>query len=207
MKLNALTLKAFAYAAVSIAALCGALSSDNALAAAGDTSITQRAGYVVSRGELSRDKTHHGHMFSMTRTFDGPMSFLYIESMHRLSVLYDSFYTLGNDTLLFPVVPHAQARLIEPSLNLEFCIFARSALRPCASVGFSAVYLQSTIQNYQIYAALPVEARVIYNPADKIYFFEAGARYRTFQNRVEGYVAKHIDLMPYLGIGLFFSGR
>ena len=199
-------LRHFAISVTVASAFCATLSNP-AHAAAGDTSLTQRAGYVLSRGDLSRDKTHHGHMFSVTRTFDGPMSFLNIESMHRISILYDSFYTLGDDNLLFPVIPHAQSRLIEPSLNLEFCIFARSFLRPCASVGFSAVYLQSTIQNYQIYAALPVEARIIYNPSDKIYFFEAGARYRTFQNRVGGYVAKHIDLMPFIGIGLFFSGR
>lgn len=175
-------------------------------AAQGDTSFSQRAGYVMSKGELSRDKSHLGHMFSATRTFHGPIKFLNSEVMHRFSVLYDTFYTLGNDTLLFPVVPHAQIRLIEPSVHFEFCLLAQFRIRPCLGAGFSAVYLQSSIQNYQIYAAAPAEARLIYASADRIFFFELGARFRTFQNRVEGYVARHTDLMPFLGLGLFFSG-
>lgn len=72
--------------------------------------------------------------------------------------------------------------------------------------GIRCWYLQSTIQNYQLYAAFPAEARILYASIDRIFFFEAGARYRAFQNRVEGFVAKHVDIMPFVGIGLFFPG-
>jgi hypothetical protein len=177
-----------------------------AQAAQGDTTISQRAGYVFSSGDLSRDKNHHGQMFSITRTYHGPLKFLNTELMHRFSILYDSFYTLGDNNLLFPVVPHSQARLIEPSIHFELCLFSTWRLRPCVGGGFSAVYLQSSIQNYQIYAAAPAEARILYASTERIFFVEAGARFRTFQNRVDSYVAKHNDLMPFLGIGLFFPG-
>ena len=178
-----------------------------AFAAQGDTTISQRAGYVTSRGDLSRDTNHLGQMFSVTRTFNGPMKFLNLEFMHRFSVLYDSFYTLGDDNLMFPIVPHAQTRLIEPSIHFELCLFSTWHFRPCVGGGLSAVYLQSSVQNYQIYAAVPAEARLMYSSEEKIYFFEAGARYRAFQNRVEGYVAKHRDVMTFVGIGLFFRGE
>jgi len=184
--------------------ILSSLFSNSTNAAQGDTSLSQRAGYVLSQGDLSRDANHLGHMFSFTRTFHGPMKFLNSEAMHRFSLLYDSFYTLGEDNLLFPIVPHAQARLLEPSIHFEFCLFSTSRIRPCLGAGFSAVYVQSSIQNYQIYAALPAEARIIYASAERIFFFEAGARYRIFQNRIEGYVAKHVDLMPFVGPGLFF---
>ncbi|MEN9528591.1 MAG: hypothetical protein RI932_464, partial [Pseudomonadota bacterium] len=127
--------------------------------------------------------------------------------LHRLSVLYDSFYALGAENLLFPIVPHAQTRIIEPSLQLELCLFSSWKFRPCFGAGFSVVYLQSTIQNYQIYGAFPAEARLVYASAERIFFFEAGARYRTFQNRVEGYSAKHKDLMPFVGLGVFFPSE
>lgn len=182
------------------------LHSEVARAAQGDTTISQRAGYVISNGDLSRDKNHLGHMLTVTRTFHGPIKFLNSELMHRFSILYDSFYTLGEDNLLFPIVPHAQARLMEPSIHFELCLFSTWRLRPCVGGGFSGVYLQSSIQNYQIYAAAPAEARILYASTERIFFFEAGARFRTFQNRVYGYVAKHNDLMTFLGIGLFFPG-
>jgi len=191
-------------ACFSFLALC--LLSKAARAAQGDTSFTQRAGYVISSGDLSRDKNHLGHMLSVTRTFHGPVKFLNSELMHRFSVLYDSFYTLGPDNLLFPIVPHAQVRLIEPSIHFDLCLFSTWRLRPCIGGGFSGVYLQSSIQNYQIYAAAPAEVRILYANSERIFFFEAGARFRTFQNRVSGYVARHNDLMPFLGIGLFFPG-
>lgn len=181
--------------------------SKTARAAQGDTTLSQRAGYVISSGDLSRDKNHIGQMFSFTRTYHGPMKFLNTELMHRFSVLYDSFYTLGDDNLLFPIVPHAQARLIEPSIHFELCLFSTWRLRPCIGGGFSGVYLQSSIQNYQIYAAAPAEARLLFASKDNLFFYEAGARYRTFQNRVDGYVAKHNDVMPFVGIGLFFPGE
>lgn len=186
--------------------LFNSVLDSSANAAQGDTSLTQRAGYSISQGDLSRDKNHLGHMLTVTRTFHGPTKFLNIEAMHRVSVLYDSFYTLGDDTLLFPLIPHAQARLIEPSFQVEFCLFSTWRIRPCLGGGISGVYVQSSIQNYQIYAAAPVEARVIYASHDGIFFFDAGARFRKFQNRVSGYVAKHQDFMPFMGIGLFFSG-
>lgn len=182
------------------------LHSKVARATQGDTTISQRAGYVISNGDLSRDKNHLGHMLTVTRTFHGPIKFLNSELMHRFSILYDSFYTLGEDNLLFPIVPHAQARLIEPSIHFELCLFSTWRLRLCVGGGFSGVYLQSSIQNYQIYATAPAEARILYASSERIFFFEAGVRYRTFQNRVDGYVAKHNDLMPFIGIGLFFPG-
>lgn len=74
---------------------------NSARAAQGDTSFSQRGGYVISQGDLSRDKNHLGHMLTMTRTFHGPIKFLNTEAMHRFSVLYDSFYTLGEETLCF----------------------------------------------------------------------------------------------------------
>lgn len=141
-------------------------------------------------------------MLSFTRSFHGPTRFLKTEAMHRFSVLYDSFYTLGSETLLFPLVPHAQTRLIEPSIHFEACLFATKAIRPCAGAGFAAVYLQSSIQNYQIYAAAPVEVRLAYAASD-VFFAEFGARFRMFQNRVDGYVAKHSDLMYFFGLGVF----
>jgi len=179
---------------------------NSAQAAPGDTSFSQRGGYVMSQGDLSRDKNHLGHMLTVTRTFHGPIKFLNTEAMHRFSVLYDAFYTLGDETLLFPLIPHAQARLIEPSFQLEFCLFSTWRIRPCLSGGVSGVYLQSSIQNYQIYASAPVEARLIYASQTSIFFFEVGARFRRFQNRVGGYVAKHQDFMPFMGLGLFFAG-
>jgi hypothetical protein len=71
-----------------------------------------------------------------------------------------------------------------------------------AGAGFAAVYLQSSVQNYQIYAAAPVEVRLAYAASD-VFFAEFGARFRTFQNRVDGYVAKHADLMYFFGLGVF----
>gem|GEM_PF-376161 len=196
---------------IGVAALCVCFGfysqSETALAAQGDTTISQRAGYVISDGNLSRDRNHLGQMFSITRTFHGPMKFLNTELMHRFSILYDSFYTLGDNNLLFPVVPHTQARLIEPSIHFELCLFSTLNLRPCIGGGISGVYLQSSIQNYQIYAAAPAEARLLFASKDRLFFFEVGARYRQFQNRVDGYVAKHKDVMPFIGIGLFFPGE
>lgn len=169
----------------------------------GDTSVYQRAGYVLSSGNLTRDQSHLGHMFSIARTFHGPLKFLQIEALHRFSLLYDSFYTLGTDTLLFPLVPHAQTRLIEPSVHFEFCLFSKSRLRPCVGAGFSAVYLQSSVRNYQIYAAFPAEIHLTYLVSKSSFFVDVGARYRSFQNRVDGYIAKHTDLMGFLGLGVF----
>ncbi|MEY3903239.1 MAG: hypothetical protein RL189_2545 [Pseudomonadota bacterium] len=181
--------------------------SKNSLAAQGDTTFTQRAGYVQSKGNLSRDAHHIGLHFTASRTYHGPMKYLGAEMMHRFSVLYDTFYTLGPETLLFPVLPHAQTRIVEPSLHLELCLFTTKRMRPCVGGGFAAVYLQSSIQNYQLYAAFPIEARLAWYSPESFYFFEAGARMRSFQNRIEGYVAKHTDVMPFVGIGLFFAGE
>ncbi|MEN9825626.1 MAG: hypothetical protein RI953_1371 [Pseudomonadota bacterium] len=187
-----------------LVSICLILTSHPAHATQGDTTLSQRAGYILSKGDLSRDPNHLGLMFSWTRSFAGPMKFLSSEMMHRFSILYDSFYALGDETLLFPIVPHAQARIIEPSVHFEYCLFSQFRVRPCVGAGVSLVYLQSSIQNYQIYAAAPLEARLLYANPERIFFFEAGARYRSFQNRVEGFVAKHADLMSFFGIGLFF---
>lgn len=181
--------------------------SSRAQASEGDTSFSQRGGYVLSKGDLSRDTSHVALMFSAARSFHGPMSFLGLEAMHQLSFLYDNFYALGDEQLKFPIVPHAQARIIEPSFALDFCLFSNRRVRPCLGAGFSAVYLQSSIQNYQIYAGFPAQARVMYASFDNLFFFEAGVRYRSLQNRMEGYLAKHADLMSFLGIGLFFPGQ
>ncbi|MFZ9521270.1 MAG: hypothetical protein ACO3A4_12415 [Silvanigrellaceae bacterium] len=179
---------------------------DAAWATPGDTTLTQRAGFVMSKGDLSRDPNHLGLMLTWTRAFAGPIKFLNMELMHRVSVLYDSFYALGEDSLLFPLLPHAQTRIVEPSIQFELCLFSQYRLRPCLGTGVSLVYLQSSIQNYQMYASAPAEARLLYANAERTFFFEAGARYRSFQNRIEGYVAKHADLMSFVGIGLFFPG-
>ncbi len=190
-----------------LTAACNYICSHTASAAQGDTTFSQRAGYVMSKGDLTRDGHHLGHMFSATRSFHGPMKLLNSEVMHRFSLLYDTFYALGEETLLFPIIPHAQTRIIEPSLHLELCLFSTWKFRPCLGAGFSAVYLQSTIQNYQIYAAFPSEARLVYTSAERIFFYELGARYRTFQNRIEGYTAKHEDIMTFVGIGVFFPSE
>lgn len=187
--------------------LFSSLVSANASAAVGDMSFSQRAGYVISKGDLSRDPSHLGHMFAATRVFNAPVSFLSIEPMHKFSLLVDSFYALGKDKLLFPLIPNAPVRLIEPSFSIDFCFLSAWAIRPCFGAGFTAVYLQSSIQNYQVYATIPAEARVVYASSGRIFFLEAGARYRAFKNRVEGFVAQHSDVMPFVGIGLFFTGR
>ncbi|NBO39627.1 hypothetical protein EBU99_13700 [bacterium] len=181
--------------------------STSVLASEGDTSLSQRGGYVLSKGDLSRDTNHVALMFAAARSFHGPMSFLGLEAMHQLSFLYDSFYALGEDQLKYPIVPHAQARIIEPTFAFDFCFFSTRRVRPCLGAGFSAVYLQSSIQNYQMYAAFPAQARIMYASFDNIFFYELGVRYRSFQNRTDGYLAKHADLMSFFGIGLFFPGQ
>lgn len=177
-----------------------------AYAAQGDTTLSQRGGYVLSRGDLSRDANHVAFMFSATHTYHGPSSILSTEFMHRFSVLFDTFYALGEDTLLFPITPLSQARIIEPSIHFDLCLFAKWRIRPCMGAGLSLVHLQSSVQNYQMYAGIPVEARFIYASAGNIFFYEIGARYRTLQNRIEGYIAKHSDLMPFFGLGIMIPG-
>jgi hypothetical protein len=126
--------------------------------------------------------------------------------MHRFSVLYDSFYALGEAELLFPLIPHKQTRILEPSLSFELCPLAGWKVRLCAAGGFSAVFLHSSTDNYQLYAGFPVEARLQFTSAEGFFFFEAGARLRTIQNKVDGFIARHKDLMPFAGIGLLFPG-
>lgn len=188
-------------------ATCVASYSQFSSAAQGDTTISQRAGYVLSEGNLSRDATHLGHMFSFSRTFHGPIKLLNTEFMHRFSILYDTFYTQGETKLLFPLLPHTQSRIIEPSVNFEVCPLAGWKVRLCLGTGFSTVFLYASKDDYQLYAGLPADARLQYTSAEGILFFEAGARYRKIQNRIEGYIARHTDLMPFVGLGLFFSGN
>jgi hypothetical protein len=188
-------------------ALVGFLIVETLYAAQGDTTLSQRAGYVLSQGNLSRDATHLGHMFSLTRTFHGPVKFLNTEALHRFSILYDTFYTLGENELLFPLIPHTQSRIVEPSINFEICPLSGWRVRLCVGAGFSTVFLFSSKDDYQLYAGLPAEARLQYASQDGLFFFEAGARYRVLQNRVSGFIARHTDLMPFAGLGLFFAGN
>jgi hypothetical protein len=171
----------------------------------GDFTLSQRTGYVNSKGDLSRDKNHIAVMLAATRSFSGPKKILGIEFSHRFALLYDSFYTLDEINLLFPLVPRTQARIIEPSVELDGCLFAPARIHPCVGAGFSGVYIQSSVRNYQIYSALPLEARIVYATTDRRLQVEGGVRYRGFQNRVEGFVARHLDLMPFLGFGMRFA--
>ncbi|NBW81014.1 hypothetical protein EBR21_04595, partial [bacterium] len=69
--------------------VCSIFLTPRAFALVGDTTWSQRAGYIISKGDLSRDTNHLGLMITMTRTFHGPMKFLNSEVMHRFSALYD----------------------------------------------------------------------------------------------------------------------
>jgi len=173
----------------------------------GDLILTQRAGLASSQGRLSQDQNHLGLMFSVARAFHGPSKILNSDFLQRFSVLTDSFSALDKEQLWFPLVPDAKLRLRELSIEFDLCLFSKWSIRPCMGGGLSAVHVQSSIQDYQIYAAFPFEARFVYASPGKYLSVELGARVRSFQNRMEGFVAKHSDIMPFVGFGLFFAGR
>jgi hypothetical protein len=183
------------------------LKIQSAWAAIGDTNFTPRVGYSLTAGDLSRDKDHPAYMLSFTRTFTETKSFLGIEFSHQFSLVYETFYTLGEDNLFFPLVPHAQTRALEPAISLEMCLFGSKRLRPCLAGGLGAVYFFSNVQNYQIYGVAPAQFRISYYSPDMIFYYEIGARYRQTQNRMEGFVAKHKTIMPFFGIGLHWDGQ
>lgn len=168
----------------------------------GDTNFTPRIGHALTKGNLSRDKDHPSYMFSFSRTFTDTKKFLGAEFSHQFSLVYETFYTLGPDNLYFQLIPHAQTRSLEPTVSLELCLFGNMRLRPCFAGGLGAVYMFSNIQNYQIFGVAPAQFRISYFSPDQIFYYEIGARYRHIQNRMEGFVAKHVTVMPFFGIGL-----
>lgn len=170
-------------------------------AAVDDLQIFQRAGISRSMGDLSISPYHLSAQAGFNSTLNSFASTMGLDLTHEVSVYYDSFKTRGENTLLFPITSLAQARILEPAITFEACAFSATPIRFCAGGGFSLVHLQTTIQNYQMYFGLPANLRLVYVARESPWFFEANARYRSFRNRIEGFVSKHADITYMLGVG------
>lgn len=192
----------------SLAAAIGVLglSSFSAFAEI-STSLSQRVGITKSKGQLSRDELHPSFMFALTQSFLGSQNRARMSITHQFTLLYDTFYSRAADTLAFPVGAERQVNLIEPGFAVEACPFSSFSVYPCLSAGLSNIYIKTDSQNYQTYGSFPYQFRFVYIAQEPALFFEIGARYRMFNNRVAGVDAKQEDIFGFIGFGLNFSGR
>ncbi|MEN9824553.1 MAG: hypothetical protein RI953_298 [Pseudomonadota bacterium] len=170
-------------------------------AALDDIQLIQRAGVSRSKGDLSANPSHLSFQLGINSAYKSFSPSFNVDLSHEFSLFYDTFKTRGEYTLLFPLTPQAEARVIEPAISLGACAFSLSRIRLCGGVGLSLVHLQTTIQNYQMYVGFPANLRLLYVSSESPWIFEAGARYRTFRNRIEGFVSKHEDISYLLGVG------
>ena len=168
-------------------------------AALNDLKLTQRLALTRSSGDLSKNPAHLSFQTSIAKTHASYSTNLGIDLYHEFGVFFESFKTRGPERLLFPFAPNSTASLIEPSLSLGGCAFALTSFQLCSSIGLSLVHIQTTIQNYQMYGAYPVQMGLVWRPIQSSWSTEIGARYRTLRNRVEGYVSSHQDLSYSIG--------
>lgn len=174
-------------------------------AAENDLYVAQRIALTRSSGDLSKYPSHLSLQTSVAHTFHSLAPATNIDFAHEISLFYDSFKTRGENTLLFPLAPLAEARVLEPALSIETCLFSMSPLRLCLAGGLSLMHIQTTIQNYQMYVGLPAHARFVWTSLQSGWTLETGARYRAIRNRTEGFISQHQDISYFLGFGYLHS--
>lgn len=174
-------------------------------AAEGEIFLSQRVAYMTSEGKLSKNKNHIGYMSSVARSFSGSANFLSLDLIQRIGFLSETFYALDKEKLWFPLVPDSKIRILEPSIEFDVCLFSKSILRLCGGGGISAARVQSSSQDFQTYASYPFEARVLYKSSNGAFLMEAGFRKRVFENRMEGFLAQHSDVMGFVGLGVSYT--
>jgi len=177
------------------------LPGTRAFAALGDIQFTQRAAFSRSQGDLSKNQSHLSFESSRATVYHSYQNALGLDLYHEFAIFFDAFKTRGTQSLFFPLTPHANARVIEPSLSLGMCLFSQSSFQMCSALGLSLSHIQTTIKNYQMYAGFPVQAKFSYRPLQSVWNVELGARYRTFRNRIEGFVSSHEDISYFIGLG------
>lgn len=181
------------------------LNSISSYAAIDDLQFIQRASVTTSKGDLSKYPRHLSYQTALVKTYKSYAPAVQIEFAHEISFLYESFKTRGENTLLFPLLPDTQARILEPALSFEACVFSMSPVRLCGAAGLSLVHLQTTIRDYQMYAGIPAQLRLMWVSNESPWTLEIGARYRAIRNRIEGFVSSHEDTSIFLGFGYLKS--
>lgn len=176
--------------------------SQNAQAELDDFYFTQRVGVAQSRGSLAAQTQRLALETSLSRSYQSYPWGIAFDFGHELNFYIDEFKTRSDETLYFPLQPDAQARVFEPSLGQNLCLFSMSNYHVCLSVGLSFMHIQNDSENYQRYVGIPAGIRMTYVPDLSPVVWEVGVRYRGIQNRTSGFTNVHEDLFTFVSLGL-----
>lgn len=176
-----------------------------AVAEKGAISIVNRAGTSINKGNLSRDVRYPTYGLSLSKATSSESEGFGLEISNVISVSHSTFYTLNKELLQFPVVAKAPYQVFEPMFLYDFCFFSYTYVRPCFAGGLSAIYLRHNANNYQMYTAFPVQARLQFVSRGG-FILETGATLRRFSSRTDGNVAWNQDVTAFIGMGISIYG-
>jgi hypothetical protein len=193
---------------IGVAVLCliSIIASGKSLASEGDVSIVQRGGTSINKGNLSRDSRYPTYTLGFMHSFYTNLGKSGLELSNLITLSHSTFYTLKTPDLKFPVLAKAPHQLFEPAFLYNACLFVYTRLRPCFSGGMSAIYLRHDAQNYKMYSAFPLQARLqLVGPSG--IFVEGGASYRKYSARRSGELSWSQDLTAFFGLGVLFMSQ